>query len=200
MDQHAIPVGTKVRLYGYPGIFTYDGPYTKASKYPQGMFSRGKISFPLPYCSVVEYEGKPLAMIGTPMAPPALDYPHEPQFVFSEEDGVSYEVWKARITECVNYWRKNRQLPQIDINVVKMATFGFKGYTVSAFGYPNGPADDVPWGSSYGDPVDCEDEAEGLAAAEKLADQLFADGKAKKIVIHDSKGNEHKTYKLPDTE
>jgi hypothetical protein len=59
-----------------------------------------RIVFPASDVSVVERNGEPLPLLSAPIAPPAPDYPHEPQFDYSDGPqslGIdALRIWRER--------------------------------------------------------------------------------------------------------
>lgn len=100
-----------VRLYGFPGTFVCvphhsaiygeDGCYVYRP-YPDG--GQG-IGFPASQRSIVEVNGVPCPLLSAPLAPPAKDYPHVPQFDY--DDGPQ-ELGQ----EALRYWLESH--PQTD--------------------------------------------------------------------------------------
>ena len=96
--------GDTIRLYGYSGTFVVVGVYSK----PLGEFvgvtrsrNGGRELFQQHESSIVEVNGEPKPLQSCPIAPPALDYPHVPQFEYN--DGPAHIA-----EELVKEWHLNR--------------------------------------------------------------------------------------------
>lgn len=99
--------GDTIRLYGYPGVFTVCEP-TKPivpASFPQiGVARDGKHLWNSNERVVVEHNGQPLPLRSCPIVAPAYDYPHKPEFDYT--DGP-----KARGLEALSCWLRMREVP-----------------------------------------------------------------------------------------
>ena len=86
-----------VRLYGYPGTFhvicaIIEGKFWAL---PFNLEHGGWLATD---SSVVEINGQPVPLLSCPIMPPAGDYPHEPQFEYSdgppENAAEALKLWK----------------------------------------------------------------------------------------------------------
>jgi len=106
-------IGATVRLYGYPGLFKLESlPDTEAARLQRGIYdfyavSNGKSHFSgfgVLDSSIVEINGDPVPLLSCPMAPPAWDYPHYPEFDY--QDGP-----QARGAEAAQAWQAREEKP-----------------------------------------------------------------------------------------
>ena len=95
-----VKFGDRVRLYGFPGTFevwvTTSDLYDFHAKPIEQSRNTG---FPALAKSVVEINGKPCPCLSAPIAPPASDYPHLPQFDYDDAP-------QSLALSAVNAWRK----------------------------------------------------------------------------------------------
>lgn len=100
-------LGDTIRLYGYPGVFTV-GPTNRAPVLPQyaeiGAYRDGHHLWNALEVSVVEHNGRPIPCRACPIVAPAYDYPHKPEFDYT--DGP-----KARGLEALSCWLRMQEVP-----------------------------------------------------------------------------------------
>lgn len=106
MAKREVKVGDVVRLYGYPGTFVVgqDAPWRVYGE--EGCFvsrADGLGGFATSVRNIVEVNGVPVPLLTAPIAPPAEDYPHEPQFDYDDGPASLGE-------EALRIWRERRSL------------------------------------------------------------------------------------------
>lgn len=104
-----VKLGDVVRLYGFPGTFRVTTEPRESPRLNTRTFVAESLlgQEPRPWwsaveSSVVECNGQPLPLLSAPIAHPAADYPHEPQFQY--DDGP-----ESLGVECVAWWHSQRK-------------------------------------------------------------------------------------------
>lgn len=78
-----VQIGDVVRLYGYRGHFEVMPTTTgRPDAFYASSLSKPNCGWSALECSVVEINGQPVPLLSCPIAMPADDYPHEPQFAY----------------------------------------------------------------------------------------------------------------------
>jgi hypothetical protein len=97
-----VEIGDMVRLYGFPGLFLVSSGVRQGAVC--GVFNAESVKdsrlwFSANESSVVERNGRPVPCLSAPVAFPAVDYPHEPQFDYTDGPASlgesAVEWWKA---------------------------------------------------------------------------------------------------------
>ena len=78
-------IGDHIRLYGFPGRYLVTSVHgTQRGDFMVKPMDSDGGGFSSPDSSVVEINGLPTPCLSAPISPPASDYPHKPQFLYSD--------------------------------------------------------------------------------------------------------------------
>lgn len=95
-------VGDTVRLYAIPGTFSVCSVQDDRAIPLITVERDGERLFDSPQSSVVEHNGHPMPLRSCPLTHPALDYPHEPTFDYSDGPQLYAE-------DAMHIWRQLRK-------------------------------------------------------------------------------------------
>lgn len=100
-----VKIGDSVRTYGFCGVYTVQPVQPDSfGVRPESVFIQRNDNpyggFPVPESSIVEVNGVAVPLLSAPIVPPATDYPHVPQFEYTDgpqslgQDAL--RIWKER--------------------------------------------------------------------------------------------------------